>query len=82
MVKFLPKLSSTLAPLYKLLEKKEKWMWGKPQEEAWQAIKKQLTAAYLLTHFDPDKRLSLHVMLTHMAVMLSSHTGQRKDKNQ
>ena len=57
--KFLPKLSSTLAPLYKLLKEEEKRMWTKPQEEAWQAIKKQLTAACLLTHFNSDKEVVL-----------------------
>ena len=57
--KFLPKLSSILASLYNFLKKKEKWMWAKPQEEALLAIKKQLTAACLLTHFDPDKEVVL-----------------------
>ena len=32
--KFLPYLSSTLAPLYGLLEKKTSWSWGKEQEAA------------------------------------------------
>ena len=31
--KFLPHLSSTLAPLYKLLSKGQVWHWGREQEE-------------------------------------------------
>ena len=35
--KFLSKLSSTLAPLYRLLEKQVKWIWGADQDMAFQA---------------------------------------------
>ena len=57
-------------------------MWGKPQEEAWQAIKKQLTAACLLTHFDPDKEVILACDASPYGMVLSSRTGQRKERNQ
>ena len=57
--KFLAHLSSTLAPLYKLLEKKSKWIWGKDQEKAFQMAKKQLISPCLLTHYDPQKEVIL-----------------------
>ena len=41
--KFLPNLSSTLAPLYRLLEKQAKWIWSAAQDLAFQVAKKQLT---------------------------------------
>ena len=57
--KFLPNLSSTLAPLYRLLEKKTGWSWGEKQEAAFQTAKKQLTSTRLLVHYDPRRPLVL-----------------------
>ena len=57
--KFLPKLFSTVALLYRLLEKQAKWIWGADQDMAFQAAKKQLTSPCLLVHYDPQKELLL-----------------------
>ena len=57
--KFLPNLSNTLAPLYRLLQKKVKWNWGPEQQKAFQAAKGSLTSDSLLVHFDPAKKLIL-----------------------
>ena len=57
--KFLPQLSSTLAPLYRLLEKKQRWSWGEAQTEAFRKTKTQLTSSCLLAHYDPEKDLIL-----------------------
>ena len=38
--RFLPNLSSKLAPLYKLLQKDAKWTWGRKQNETFRAAKK------------------------------------------
>ena len=57
--KFLPQLSSTLSPLYKLLQKHAKWIWGPEQEKSFRSTKTQLTSSCLLVHFDPDKELIL-----------------------
>ena len=57
--KFLPQLSSTLSPLYRLLEKRSKWFWGTAQDRAFQAIKKQIVSPCLLTHYDPQQELIL-----------------------
>lgn len=57
--KFLPNLSNTLAPLYRLLQKTMKWKWGLEQQKAFQTAKQSLTSDCLLVHFDPSKRLIL-----------------------
>ena len=57
--KFLPNLSSTLSPLYRLLKKKVKWAWTEAQREAFKTAKQQLTAPCLLAHYNPDKELTL-----------------------
>ena len=57
--KFLANLSSTLAPLYQLLQKKTSWHWGKSQEEAFSRAKQQITSPTVLAHYDPDKELRL-----------------------
>ena len=59
MIKFLPNLATSLAPLYKLLQKNQKWQWGTEQENAYKEAKHLLTTAQILTHFDSDKPLVL-----------------------
>ena len=55
--KFLPNLSSKLAPLYRLLHKQTKWSWGREQEKAFTEAKNALQTDALLVHFDPNKPL-------------------------
>ena len=50
--KFLPNLSTRLAPLYKLLSKKESWQWMSAQENAFNKSKELLTSSQLLVHFN------------------------------
>ena len=57
--KFLPNLSSTLAPLYALLQKDYPWRWSGKEEKAFQASKQLLTSSHLLVHFDPKLKLTL-----------------------
>ena len=57
--KFLPTLSSKLAPLYKLLCKQVRWVWGDPQDEAFRLAKDALQTNSLLVHFDFSKPLVL-----------------------
>ena len=52
--KFLPNLSSVLAPLYRLLRQTSRWQWGHVEAEAFRASKELLTSAPLLVHFDPE----------------------------
>ncbi len=58
-LKFLPNLSSTLSPLYLLLQKQVKWNWGQKQDDAFGEVKNQLTEPPVLATFDPDKDLTL-----------------------
>ena len=57
--KFMPNLSSTLTPLYSLLNKDQKWHWDSEQQQAFQAAKDALQSDSLLVHFDPKKPLVL-----------------------
>ena len=50
--KFLPNISATLAPLYKLTQKNQKWKWGKVENEAMNKVRKLLTADTVLVHFN------------------------------
>ena len=54
--KFLPNLSTTLAPLHKLLQKKTNWQWGPEQQKA---FSQAINSNCLLVHYDPDKELVL-----------------------
>ena len=57
--KFLPNLATTAAPLYTLLKKNARWMWGKAQKEAFKRVKDLLQSSDLLVHFDPEELLIL-----------------------
>ena len=50
--KFLPNLSSVLAPLYHLLQKDTAWWWSEKEAEAFQHSNELLTSANVLTHFN------------------------------
>ena len=54
--KFLPNLSTHLAPFYQLLRK---ILIGPEQKEAFQKAKSMLTSSKVLTHYDPAKPLTL-----------------------
>jgi hypothetical protein len=43
--KFIKNLSTLLAPLYKLLEKRTHWTWGQGQQTAFETAKAQLTSS-------------------------------------
>ncbi|XP_062374782.1 uncharacterized protein K02A2.6-like [Sardina pilchardus] len=57
--KFLPDLSTVLAPLYRLLHKDSPWKWQQAQEEAFRHVKRLLHSERLLVHFDPDRDVIL-----------------------
>ena len=57
--KFIPNMSSSLAPLYRLLRKDIRWSWAEKEEEAFKHSKELLTSSPLLTHFDPTLPLVL-----------------------
>ena len=57
--KFLPKLSTVLAPLYRLLRKDAHWRRKAAEEKAFELSKGLLTSSHLLVHFDPSLPLIL-----------------------
>jgi len=57
--KFLPNLSSTLAPLYELLKSTVRWRWTRQENFAFQELKMLLSSAQVLVHFDPTKEVTL-----------------------
>ena len=57
--KFLPNLSTRLAPLYQLLKKGVKWQWNRQNDEAYAAAKSALQDDSLLVHYDSTRQLVL-----------------------
>jgi len=57
--KFLSNLSTTVAPLHKLLVKGVQWQWGEQQQQAFKIVKAQLASNNLLVHYDPELQLVL-----------------------
>ena len=52
--KFLPNLSTVLAPLYQLLRAVVSWHWGREQSQAFQKSKDLLLSSQVLVHFHPN----------------------------
>ena len=55
--KFIPNVSSVLAPLYLLLRNQIDWGWGTDQACSFKKVKDLLVSYRVLVHFDPDKEL-------------------------
>ncbi len=79
--KFLPRLSTVLAPLHELLKKECSWMWGPKQSKAFNEAKDLLQSNNLLVHYDPDKQLILTCDASPVGVgAVLSHRVGRDDK--
>ena len=63
MVNQLGKFTSTIAeisqPLRELLSSKKAWLWGPPQDEAFERTKKELTRPTILALYSPDGSLKV-----------------------
>ena len=57
--RFLPNLSTELAPLHQLLQKNAKFRWNSLQQQAFERSKQLLKESNLLVHFDPSKEVIL-----------------------
>ena len=57
--RFMKHLSSHLALLYTLQQKKLQWKWGTKEAAALKCVKQQLVTSPLLQHYDPAKPFSL-----------------------
>ena len=55
--KFIPNLSTFMAPLHWLLQKHVKWNWSGAQGIAFRKAKEVLSSSQVLVHFEPDKKL-------------------------
>lgn len=53
--RFVPALATVGQPLYELLKSKNTWIWGQPQQSAFEDIKKMLTKAPVLAFYDVTK---------------------------
>ena len=50
---FIPRLATVAAPLHQLMKKDRQWTWGEEEEKAWRKIKKLLSSAEVLCHYNP-----------------------------
>lgn len=57
--KFVPNLATLLNPLYNLLQKNSEWVWSKDCDRAFGDVKKILTSADVLVHYNPNFELKL-----------------------
>ena len=57
--KFLPNLSTSLAPLHSLLRKNSRWNWSTEHSKAFTKVKSLLQSSSLLVHYDDKKPLLL-----------------------
>ena len=80
--KFIPRLSTLLAPLHRLLQKKSTWTWGPEQQGAFDRVKGILTSDSVLAHYDPSKPLILACDTSPYGVgaVLSHKLGDRSER--
>ena len=57
--KFIPHIVTNLAPLYKLLEKDQKWVWGEECESIFHKCQSFLTSNAVVVHYDSEQPLKL-----------------------
>ena len=57
--KFLPNLSTTLAPLHRLLARGARYQWSQTQQDVFDTVKSQLASSKVLVHYDSDIDLVL-----------------------
>ena len=57
---YLPALSTIAEPIHRLLRKSVEWNWGGNQKDAFKTVKKMLSEAPLLVHYDPEKEKVVH----------------------
>ena len=57
--RFLPNLSTMLAPLHQLLRKQARWNWTTDCSTAFEKVKRLIASELVLTHFTPDRPLVL-----------------------
>ena len=59
MGKFSPNLAQISQPLRDLLSKKNSWIWERPQQEAFEKLKTEVTTTHVLHHYDVNARTKI-----------------------
>ena len=59
--RFIPNMSTLVAPLNNLLKRGVNWEWTKQCEEVYKQLKQMLVSSEVLVHYSPDKSLILEV---------------------
>lgn len=57
--KFIPNLSDITSPIRHLMKQETEWQWSDEQDKAVETIKKLITSAPTLKHYDPQKELTI-----------------------
>lgn len=66
--KFIPNYANIMAPLYALLKKENQFLWTKTCQNAYEAIKKEVTSDQILVHFNPELPIVLETDASKVAV--------------
>ena len=77
--KFFPNFSTVFSPLYQLLKKNVKFVWGIEQEKCFQLIKDVFRSGKILQNFDPGLETALEVDASQIGVgaaILQKHGNQ------
>ncbi|KRY97398.1 Transposon Tf2-9 polyprotein, partial [Trichinella zimbabwensis] len=56
---FMPRKASTVEPLHRLLDKKQKWIWGEQHERAFEKAKSLLQSSSVLAHYNTNLPLQV-----------------------
>ena len=79
--KFLPDLSTLLAPWYELLRKDSEFVWSKACQRAFDQVKQLLASDKILVHYDPKKPLRIACDASPVGVgVVLSHVINGQDK--
>ena len=57
--RFIPHLAEKTKPIRDLLSKKNDFLWGQVQQNAFDKLKAELSSTPVLAHYDPDKKTIL-----------------------
>ena len=57
LAKFLPHLADVMEPLRRLTRKDVEWQWAEEQDKLFDEVKKLMTAAPILSYYDPKEEL-------------------------
>jgi hypothetical protein len=68
LTRFLPDSAIKCLPFFRTLRRKEEFQWNRECEEAFQELKKILSAPPVLSHPDPEQTLYLYLAVTNEAI--------------